>query len=595
MLLAYSYLRFSSPQQWTGDSVRRQTHDRENWLKAHPDVELDKSLVMTDAGRSAFRRKNWDTYALARFVEHIKSGRVKPGSYLLVENLDRLSREDAGEATELFLSIVNKGVIVVQLSPAVMEFRRPVNMHSLMFAVVELSRGHSESAIKSERGLAWWARKQDEASKRIVTRRLPGWMKQDDKGRAVLDDRGRPVLDPERAKVVRRIFALARDGYGVQAIAKKLNAEGVPVMGRKEIAVRGQSHLPPDEREKRPVAWSSAVIWHTLKSRATIGEYVPYRSRGDQAGPPVPNYFPAVIDPETFHAVQGAIATRGRVGRGRRGGHVNLFAGLLRDARDGGTLSYWHTGKHPPVLISVNAKEGRGTEWTSFPAEPFDDAVISALAEVPAAEIQADNKAARKVEVIAGRLAEIDALVKLWTAKMDNPALVDTVAAKLAALNTERRKLAAEQAAAQREAANPLTESWGEFRNLAEQWKKASPELREQPEFRERIRAALRRSIESVTCLFVRRGRAGLAALRIDFAGAASHKDFAIMVRPATAGSVGVRPATWWARSLAAVAPGKLDLRKPDHAAELAEALEAVDLSAAEAAPAGQKRRRKTA
>src|SRR5262245_47023719 len=167
---------------------------------------------MTDAGRSAFRRKNWDTYALARFVEHIKSGRVEPGSYLLVENLDRLSREDAGEATELFLSIVNKGIVVVQLSPAVIEFRRPVNMHSLMFAVVELSRGHSESAIKSERGRASWARKQGEASVRVVTRRLPGWMKHDDTGRALLDSRGRPMLDPERAAVVRRMFALARDG-----------------------------------------------------------------------------------------------------------------------------------------------------------------------------------------------------------------------------------------------------------------------------------------------------------------------------------------------------------------------------------------------
>src|SRR5207244_8342180 len=128
-----------------GDSVRRQKHDRERWLADHPDVELDKSLML-DAGRSAFRRKNWDTYALARFVEHIKSGRVEPGSYLLVENLDRLSREDAGEATELFLSIVNKGVVIVQLSPVVMEFRRPVDMHKLMFAVVELSRGQSESA-----------------------------------------------------------------------------------------------------------------------------------------------------------------------------------------------------------------------------------------------------------------------------------------------------------------------------------------------------------------------------------------------------------------------------------------------------------------
>jgi hypothetical protein len=127
---------------------------------------------MTDADRSAFRRENWDTYALARFVDCIKSGRVEPGSYLLVENLDRLPREDAGEATELFLSIVNKGVVVVQLSPIVMELGKPVNMRSLMFAIVELSRGHSESAAKSERVGAAWARKQREAAFRREARRV---------------------------------------------------------------------------------------------------------------------------------------------------------------------------------------------------------------------------------------------------------------------------------------------------------------------------------------------------------------------------------------------------------------------------------------
>ena len=95
MPTAYSYLRFSSPQQATGDSIRRQTAARDKWLAGHPDVHLDASLVMTDAGRSGYKRKDWDTYALAEFVKHVRSGRVEPGPYLLVENLDRLSRENA--------------------------------------------------------------------------------------------------------------------------------------------------------------------------------------------------------------------------------------------------------------------------------------------------------------------------------------------------------------------------------------------------------------------------------------------------------------------------------------------------------------------
>ena len=411
---AYSYLRFSSPQQAAGDSVRRQTAAREAWLAAHPGVQLDQSLVMTDTGRSAFKRDDWDTYALARFVDHIRARRVEPGSYLLVENLDRLSRENAGEATELFLSIVNKGVVVVQLSPIVMEFRRPVNMHSLMFAILELSRGHSESAAKSERVGAAWARKQREAATRVVTRRLPGWVRLAD---------GKLTADPAAAETVRRIFELARDGSGVAAIARTLNAERVPVIGRKTF-------------KGRSVAWSSSTIYQILTSRAVVGEYVPYKCRSAGRKPPgesVPGYFPPVIDPDTFHAVQGVIARRATSGRGRRGKHVNVFAGLLANARDGGSLTYRHHSTRPTTLVPADVKSGRtGNRWVSFPAAAFEDAVLDELAEIKAADVAGDGRAGKKVETLAGKVAELDNLIKLWSAKMDNPATVDAVAAKLA-------------------------------------------------------------------------------------------------------------------------------------------------------------------
>ena len=51
-----------------------------------------------------------------------------------------------------------------------------------------------------------------------------------------------------------------------------LNADGVPVMGRKVIAVRGQADCHPAERERRPVTWTGSVVWHVLRSRATVGE-----------------------------------------------------------------------------------------------------------------------------------------------------------------------------------------------------------------------------------------------------------------------------------------------------------------------------------
>lgn len=51
---------------------------------------------------------------------------------------------------------------------------------------------------------------------------------------------------------------------------------------------------------------------------------------------------------------------------------------------------------------------------------------------------------------------------------MSNIDIVELVAAKLAEVNRERKALVKALAAARREAASPVAESWGEFRPLAE-------------------------------------------------------------------------------------------------------------------------------
>ena len=482
-------------------------------------------------------------------MAHVKSGRVTKGSYLLVENLDRLSRENAGEATELFLSIVNKGVVIVQLSPAVMEFRKPVDMTSLMFAIVELSRGHSESAIKSERGKASWARKQKSAATHLVSKRLPGWISHVD---------GKLVLN-EHATTVRRIYQMARDGDGAAGIAKKLNADGVPIMGYKLLL-------------GKTVKWSAATVLFLLTTTATIGEYVPYR-RGTNPGKPVPGYYPSVVDANMYHAVRAAITARGRTGRGRKGNHVNLLSGLLVDARDGGSLSYWHVGKHPAKLVSVNAKEGKGVPWVSFPAVAFERALRSKLAEVLASDIEGEPNDG-KVEALRAERDEIDALVAKWESKMNNVAIVDTVAAKLAELYARRRVVADELSQAERDASTPLAESWTEAASLAG----LDPDD-DTDELRVKIRVALRRCIESVTCLFVDKSgtRTKRAAVRVQFRGSDAHRDFVIVASPKSAGACS-RPATWQVLSFAGAGEG-IDLRKPDDAKAVEQFLKELPLT----------------
>jgi DNA invertase Pin-like site-specific DNA recombinase len=560
MPTAFSYLRFSSPEQARGDSIRRQNEAREKWLAQHPDVQLDRTLVMTDAGRSAFCRKDWDTYALAQFVECIKSGRVRPGSYLLVENLDRLSREDEGEATELFLSIVNKGIIIVQLSPLATEYRRPVNMISLMHAILELSRGHSESAMKSDRVGKAWANKRKNAAQKVLTRKLPSWVRFVE---------GKLLLVPEKAQVVRRIFALAGSGLGVMSIAKTLNEEGVPVLGRTTF-------------KGRPVVWSESIVYGILTSRATIGEYQPGKVSGGKrvrVGEPVRGYYPPIIDADEFDAVQALLKTRSKVGRGRRGRHVNLFAGLLRDARTGGSLTAKHLKSRSAALIPVGAKVGRGDPWASYPLVAFEKEVLASLVEVKLEDVQpGEEKGVSKIERLAGRLAELEGLVKKWRAKMDRPELVDVVADKLAELEQERRTVAEKLAEAQQNATAPFAEAWGQFRTAGEALSADNSD-----ETRERCRAAIRRVVESVWVLIMP-GRPGwglrLCAVQVWFKSGA-HRDYLILSRPPKANGIARQEGQAWSRSLADVSKlGALDLRKKKDAVALESVLAEVDVNA---------------
>jgi DNA invertase Pin-like site-specific DNA recombinase len=163
--IGISYIRFSTPEQAEGDSYRRQTEETLRWCKAHQ-VELDNQLNLSDLGTSAFKPRkrtddgmasmpeldelvNGDRRALAGFLECIRQRKIPRGAYLVIENLDRLSRDEVVPATHLLLSILVAGVRVVQLQPRELVLTDKADMADVMMAVIELSRGHGESERKS--------------------------------------------------------------------------------------------------------------------------------------------------------------------------------------------------------------------------------------------------------------------------------------------------------------------------------------------------------------------------------------------------------------------------------------------------------------
>ncbi|HHP7801410.1 TPA: WbuC family cupin fold metalloprotein [Escherichia coli] len=114
MKKAIAYMRFSSPGQMSGDSLNRQRRLIAEWLKVNSDYYLD-TITYEDLGLSAFKGKHAQSGAFSEFLDAIEHGYILPGTTLLVESLDRLSREKVGEAIERLKLILNHGIDVITL------------------------------------------------------------------------------------------------------------------------------------------------------------------------------------------------------------------------------------------------------------------------------------------------------------------------------------------------------------------------------------------------------------------------------------------------------------------------------------------------
>lgn len=473
MLTAYSYIRFSDIRQAGGDSERRQLELRERWLLTRPDVELDTTLKLVDRGVGAFRGLHRsDKHCLGQFVRQVEAGKVKAGSFLLIENLDRLSREEVHDAVELLLKITRLGVVIVQLSPVVCEFTYPVEMSKLIIAVVELARGNSESRMKSERVAKAWAiaRERARTTGAVVNlRTLPSWCEMVG---------GEISLISDRAAVIRRVHQWAQDGYGVNQITKRLNDDEVKPWGRAKL-------------------WSEAVVYRLLTARSVIGEWQPGEGgRGGKVrkkvGEPIPDYFPRVVSDECFYATGEAIKKRHGF-RGRRGKHVNLLAGLLFDAFSRGKLGYSHEQRGSYVFNYAGRIGANDAPLMTYPAAVLERQILSVLSELDPAVIVGDNTAGAAVLAGEGRLREIDTQL----ADIETQLMAGAKAAVLAKvadrLESERVAVADQLEKDRRAAAVPSQSSWAVL--------KGATDLTDS-DTRMKLRSAIRDVVSGIWCVF---------------------------------------------------------------------------------------------
>ncbi|MBB3445882.1 recombinase family protein [Rhizobium sp. BK379] len=314
--IAYSYVRMSSQQQIKGDSLRRQLELSEEYAKRN-NLNLDNSL--RDIGVSVWTGANVKTGALGRFLELVQTGRVTAGSYLLVESLDRLSRERVIDALEPFLSILRAGIIVITLADRPVYSAETVgdNFTQLMMSLAIMARAHEESQIKPHRISQAHARRRADAAKGHgkFSGQMWGWIDQVEVAPKKFEYR----LN-DHAKTVAKIFEMSDTGYGCLKIERELIR--LNMMG-----IKG-----------KPL--SQGNINALLKNEAVIGTYQPTHVVEDKKvpyGEPLKNFLPAAVNENVYWRVRRnkrQPATRGRKGPAM----TNLFPGLLTCGHCGARL-----------------------------------------------------------------------------------------------------------------------------------------------------------------------------------------------------------------------------------------------------------------
>ena len=384
--IAWGYRRFSSKPQELGDSQRRQDCGLEQFTTSR---QLPLRALKLDRGVSAFTGRNLTHGELGRFLKAIQEGEVLPGDFLVVESIDRLSRQEAMKSLNLLDQIVSAGITLVCLAEnlEIDSARLRDDESTLLMFVFGAIRSNRESKLKSQRCCAAWGAKKEMAKKdgTPTTSKGPGWLKLVD---------GKWQFVKTHQATIKRIVRMGIEGLGADSICKTLNREKVPTFSRKGTTT-----------------WSISTIRFLLNSKSLIGYKQNWKMVNGKQTPDGEPFkaFPSVISEAEFYKLQSVLATRRNKVRGRAGNNVpNLFGAILKSGHDGATivLSQKHqpNGKNIYYLVSSAAKTGI-SDYQSFQYQPFEEGFLKWVSEIELNK--ADKQENVALDVLKGKLADV--------------------------------------------------------------------------------------------------------------------------------------------------------------------------------------------
>jgi DNA invertase Pin-like site-specific DNA recombinase len=404
------YVRWSSDIQSDGDSNRRQLELGKSWCAAH-NIVLPPENILKDEGVSAFRGKNVQEGKLGEYLASVKAGKIAAGSHLLVENLDRLSRQDAFKTmATIIYNLLQAGIILVTTDNS-KEYKWPLDFADMVTLSAMAGRGNGESERKKAMLSKAWKNKRDEARNggKKLSSICPAWLK-------LSDDRMSFIEIPERVEVVKRIYRMCRDGLGIHKITQILNREGVkPFNGGGKFSKNPRG------------TWANSSINSILSNRAVFGEFqMKIRTHGKgkgkaNDGEPVANYYPAIITEADWNAAAAIRNNRKTQATGRKGTTLsNLFTGIAFCSECGGKMHQRRLGtyksKNPEVteryrnikILFCSETVNGNCSSKAWNYQDFEKSFLTFMRNEVDVETIVNGGAGNRIDIINGELQQLE-------------------------------------------------------------------------------------------------------------------------------------------------------------------------------------------
>lgn len=292
---------------------------------------MDRHLE--DAGTSAFHGKNSGSEGvLGQFLKEVRKGEIEKGSYLLIENFDRLSRDKIVRSNKIFTDLLFSGIKIVILDKNKIYDADNLDFGDWITALVEFERANAESKRKSDfTSKAWVFKREKMRAGEIVTKKVPHWLKVEN---------NQFIVDEVKADKIRTLFKLSLSNGLIQA-ATKYNE-----IYNENLAVHQAKYI--------------------LRNRKLLGEHASQkifydeqgRLRRKDEGEAMPNYYPRIVDEELFNRVQDIFANRRPFSGNYDKQHYNIFRSVIYCKWCGGTIRYMNKGERD-YFICTNSMTGK--------------------------------------------------------------------------------------------------------------------------------------------------------------------------------------------------------------------------------------------